>query len=103
MISKYRTTSTLALLTPVLLIGVVFLMGGGHGFHGPAIMLFPTGLISFSLVGSLEIPFMILAVLQFPIYGFLIDKSDNKPITLLLIISFHMILALVTLFTIKDL
>ncbi len=64
LITKYRATSLLALLTPFLLMGVVFLMDGGHGYYRPAIVLFPTGLISFSLVGRLEIPYVILSILQ---------------------------------------
>jgi hypothetical protein len=103
MISKYRTTLLLALLTPFLSIGVVFLMGGGHGYYGPGIVLFPAGLISFSLVGRLEIPFIILAVLQFPAYGLIIDKSNNKHKALWLIIGFHIALVLITFSTVKDL
>jgi hypothetical protein len=61
------------------------------------------GAISFSLTGELEIPFIMLAVLQFPVYGFLIDKAINTQKIMLLITGFHMGLALIILLTAKDL
>lgn len=102
MSSSYPTTSLLTLLTPFLLLLVVFLMGGGHGYYEPAIILFPTGLISFSLFNEIVIPFMILAVIQYPIYGLLIDKSKNKQKTLLFIIVFHVGLTIITFLTVKE-
>lgn len=53
-------------------------MGGGHGTYVPAIMIFPFGLISFVLFDKLITPFVILAILQFPIYGLLVDYSISK-------------------------
>jgi hypothetical protein len=102
MSNSYPTTSLLTILTPLLLFLVMFLMGGGHGYYEPAIILFPTGLISFSLFDEIVIPFMILAVIQYPVYGLLIDKSNNKRKTLLYIIGFHVGLTLITFFTVKE-
>lgn len=69
----FKWTIKLILLTPVLLFIVVFLAGGGHGWYEPAIVLFPFGLISILFFRSIELPFIILAILQYPIYGLLID------------------------------
>ncbi len=97
--TKYKTTLILSLLSPVLLAAVVFLMGGGHGTYAPGILLFPTGLVSFSILGRLEVPFIILAIIQFPTYGLIIDKSNDKARAALLIFAFHFALALITLLT----
>jgi hypothetical protein len=102
MFDRYLITTILTLLTPVLLLFVMFLMGGGHGFYEPAIVLFPTGLVSLSIFHEIIIPFRVLAVIQFPLYGLLIDKSRDKYRTLLLIIGFHLALALITFFALKD-
>ncbi len=96
MTTKYKSTLILSLLTPVLLVPVAFVMGGGHGTYAPGILLFPAGLVSFAIVGRLETPFIILAVLQFPIYGLLIDRSENKAKTLRSIFVFHFALVLIT-------
>ena len=103
MTRSYKTTSTLSILTPFLLIGVFLLMGGGHGYYAPGIFLFPTGLISFSIFNRLEVPFIILGILQFPLYGLLIDRAGNKAKTALIILAFHIGLALLTFMTTNDL
>jgi hypothetical protein len=103
MINKYQTTTRLSILTPFLLIGVIFLMGGGHGFYAPGILLFPTGLISFSIYHELQIPFIILAIIQYPVYGLIIDKSINKPKSILFILLFHLGLSLLVFMTTNEL
>ncbi|GAA4306561.1 hypothetical protein GCM10023183_21870 [Nibribacter koreensis] len=79
------------------------MIGGGHGYYSPAIILFPTGMISFSFFGELRPAFTILAICQFPIYGLLIDMITNKQKTLCLIASFHIGLVLLIFLTVKDL
>jgi hypothetical protein len=80
MIKHYKWTFTLTLLTiPLLFIAVLF-MGGGHGSYKPAIILFPFGLIGILLSDTITLPFIILGVIQYPVYGFIIDKvkATNK-------------------------
>ncbi|GAB2781897.1 hypothetical protein GCM10027275_27070 [Rhabdobacter roseus] len=101
--SNYKTTTTLSILTPFLLIGVFLLMGGGHGTYVPGILLFPTGLISFSIFHRLEIPFIIIGILQYPFYGLLIDRAKNKPKVTLIILAFHFGLVILTFITTNDL
>lgn len=73
-----KWTIRFVLLTPVLLFIAVFLAGGGHGWYEPAIMLFPFGLISILFSRSIELPFIILAILQYPVYGLLIDSIGTR-------------------------
>ena len=78
-------------------------MGGGHGTYAPGILLFPTGLISFSIFHRLELPFIILGIIQYPLYGLLIDRAENKPEATVLVLAFHIGLALLTFITTSDL
>jgi hypothetical protein len=102
MTTKYKNTFILSILTPILLVAVVFFMGAGHGTYAPGILLFPTGLVSFSITGQLETPFIILAIIQFPIYGLIVDKSNDKQKAALLIFAFHVGLALITFATTRN-
>ena len=86
----------LSLLTPVLLILAIFLMGGGHGWYGPAILLFPFGFIGILYSRSIELHFILLAILQYPLYGLLIDLIRNRKRlkwTLISIVTIHLMLA----------
>jgi hypothetical protein len=99
---KFKFTIILSILTPFLLILMFMIMNGGHGSYAPAILLFPTGLISFLFFRALELPFLILGILQFPIYGLLIDKSKNKPKTAIIIVMLHVLLAILIFSVKKD-
>ncbi|MFY7665654.1 hypothetical protein [Flavobacterium sp.] len=83
---KYKWTIRLSFLTPFLLIIVVFLSGGGHGFYEPAVAFFPLGMLACLWFNKLSLINVILAVLQFPLYGFLIDRFTFKRISYLLLI-----------------
>ena len=93
---KYRYTLLLSLLTPLLLLPVVFLMGGGHGYYTPAVVLFPFGMMGTVFQQTISPPFVILAIVQFPIYGFLIDRFENKK-TVYCITGIHVLTAVLTL------
>ena len=91
---RFKWTIRAVLLTPVLLVLAIYLMGGGHGFIEPAIFLFPTGLVSILIFDSIELPFIILAVLQYPVYGWMIDSSRNNRMSCYLIVAFHISLVI---------
>lgn len=96
MIKEYKWTIWLVLLTiPLLFIAVLF-MGGGHGTYIPAIGLFPFGLIGSLFYDRITTAFVIIAFLQYPVYGFIIDKAIQKrkgKIVLPLIVLLHITLA----------
>ena len=75
---------------------VILLAGGGHGYFEPVIFLYPLTAISFFFFENQELGFGILALIQFPLYGFLIDKlgprMTTKIITVLILV-FHFSLA----------
>jgi len=93
---KYKWTARLSLLTPLLLFVAVLLMGSGHGWFEPAMFLFPLGTINTIWQNHLSLPFGVIALFQFPIYGFIIDKSRQHQKTTsvtLTILILHLLLA----------
>lgn len=98
MSQKYKWTRRLSLLTIPLLVVVVLSMGAGHGSYLPAMFLFPFGLVSIVLFREITIPFVIIAILQYPVYGFVIDKvknSEKYKWIAFLILFVHLLLAMV--------
>ena len=99
MVKKYTWTIRFIYLTPLLLIFAVFLMGGGHGFYWPAIVLFPFGLVSICFFNRIEFPFVLLALLQYPLYGVFMDRLSNRTAAILTIATVHLILAVIIFLT----
>lgn len=103
--TSYKWTLRFTLWTVPILFFVVLLMGGGHGSYVPAILIFPFALLSFPLFDELTIPFAILGILQYPIYGFLIDRiimANQRQWPILLICIVHIMLAIVILLLTAD-
>src|SRR5688500_10527527 len=94
--SKYKWTIRFSLLMPLLLIIAVFLMGGGHGWYQPAMILFSWGMVGTLWQDTIRLTFIITGILQYTLYGLLIDKTDyrvhKKLLTLILIVT-HLVLA----------
>lgn len=98
MTQSYRWTIRLSLLTIPLLFIAVFFAGGGHGTYIPAMGLFPVGLLGTLLFDRITIPFVVLAIIQYPIYGFIIDKvivTNKSKIVLPLLLLLHILLAVI--------
>ncbi len=96
---QHKWALIFALLPPLLLLVAVYPAGGGHGWYGPAVLLFPWPLIGtlFPSAESLTTLMIVLAFVQYPIYGFLIDFTQNTPWfkrTLWGIVSVHLMLML---------
>ena len=75
--------------------------GGGHGNYFVAKCLFPFTMLSTTVFESITGPFVLLAFVQFPIYGWFIGSSflpGTRRLNLWLPIAFHLVaLALVLL------
>ena len=93
--SDYTWTIRGALITPVLLLIAFFSMGGGHGSYAPAIFLFPAGMLSIVVYQVIELPFMIAALIQYPLYGIILDRSQHKGITAGVLAAVHLLLFVV--------
>ena len=80
------------LVTPIALLFAVASAGGGHGHYLEAKMLFPITMLSSIVFGSITPPFIVLAIAQFPLYGWLLGmglRSDTPRATLWLPILIH--------------
>ncbi|WP_143075922.1 hypothetical protein [Parafilimonas terrae] len=94
---KYKWAILFSLLTIPLLVIAIFFAGAGHGSYAPAIFLFPFCLISLPLVGQITAPFIVMAILQYPIYGFILDafkRSEKYKEVIYLILFTHIALAI---------
>jgi hypothetical protein len=75
-------------------------MGGGHGTYIPAMSLFPFGLFGNVLFDRITTPFVVLGIIQYPVYGFIIDKArqtNNNKVVLPILILVHIILAVLVI------
>ena len=64
------------LIVGILLAAIaVFVSGAGHGSYFPMRVFFPFTMFSAFLFGSLTAPFVVIALVQFPLYGFLLGRS----------------------------
>lgn len=97
---KFKWTLVLTILTPILMFISILLVGGGHGTPIPLMSFFPTFFL-FDVLnddGVLTI-WLVLPLLQFPIYGLIIDLSKmifkQLLITIGLILIFHFVLVFI--------
>jgi len=66
------------LVTPIFLYLGIASGGAGHGHYLLAKILFPFTMLSTRAFGSIVAPFIVLAIVQFPIYGFILGKANLK-------------------------
>ena len=86
---------TTILITFILLVIVVFTMGGGHGTYLPAKVVYPfTMLIAILTKNGIGIIPTIIAIIQIPIYALILIK---KPKWKFYLIGIHIISAIICL------
>jgi hypothetical protein len=66
------------IVTPIALLLGVASAGAGHGDYHLAMFLFPYTLLSTALFDSITPPFIILAIIQFPIYGVVLGYANER-------------------------
>jgi hypothetical protein len=66
------------IVTPIALLLGVGSAGAGHGDYRLAMILFPYTLLSTAVFDSITPPFIILAIIQFPIYGVALGYANEK-------------------------
>lgn len=65
-------------LTPFLLLLGVGSGGAGHGDYRLAMMLFPYTMLSTAIFDSITVPFIALAIIQFPLYGVALGYANQR-------------------------
>jgi len=68
----------LLIVTPIALLLGVGSAGAGHGDYRLAMILFPCTLLSTAVFDSITPPFIILAIIQFPLYGVALGYANEK-------------------------
>lgn len=76
--SFWKPFVVLLLATPFCLLFAILFAGGGHGTYFPVKVLFPYTMISASILGTITSPFILLSIVQFPIYGFALGVANKK-------------------------
>ena len=66
------------ILTPIALLLGVGSGGAGHGDYRLAMMLFPYTMLSTFVFDSLTFPFIVLAIIQFPVYGVALGYASQR-------------------------
>ena len=77
--SVFRKPVVISLVaTPVgLFLGLVS-TGAGHGTYLWARVLFPYTMLSTLIFESITVPFMVLAIIQFPLYGIALEIARRR-------------------------
>lgn len=65
-------------VTPIALLLGVGSAGAGHGDYRLAMMLFPYTMLSTAVFDSITVPFIALAIIQFPLYGVVLGYANQK-------------------------
>jgi hypothetical protein len=64
--------------TPVALLLGFMSAGMGHGDYFVATLLFPYTMLSTGVFEEIILPFVLLALVQFPAYGFIIGRANER-------------------------
>lgn len=86
---KLNRTIKLTIVGFLLMIICVLISGGGHGFIEPLYVVFPYSVLLTQFFGDYEWLILLIMFIQFPIYGFIIDKWKTRK-TLILILLTHL-------------
>jgi hypothetical protein len=73
-----RMTVLFTVVTPIAALLVVALGGGGHGTYHMAKILFPYTMASTAYTREITMLAAALALLQYPVYGLLLDWGRSK-------------------------
>jgi hypothetical protein len=71
----YKWTKRLSVIGIMLFLASIILGGGGHGYFEPFIIGFPWMSVSIIWTENIPVIFILAGVLQYPIYGLIIDKK----------------------------
>lgn len=92
------------IVTPIALLLGLASAGVGHGDYRLAMMLFPYTLLSTAAFDSITPPFILLAIVQFPLYGVLLGYANEQGrlLAMLLLLCVMHGLALTAMFLIAN-
>lgn len=86
-------------VTPICLFLAVASTGAGHGDYLWAKILFPYTMLSALAFGSITLPFILLAILQFPLYGVglgIANKKHKASVAVTGLLALHIVAAIMS-------
>ncbi|MGG7467044.1 hypothetical protein ACVVIH_23735 [Chryseobacterium arthrosphaerae] len=78
--NQYKYTMTFSLLSLPLMVFVIALAGGGYGSYWPFLVLFPFSMTGSFFNESISTYLFVAGLLQFFVYGFLLDKMNPRKV-----------------------
>jgi hypothetical protein len=84
-------------LTPIALALGIMSAGAGHGNYFLAKILFPFTMLSTIYYESITFPFLLLGVVQIPVYGLFISALRNRRTSLMLLSLLHTVFVILAL------
>jgi hypothetical protein len=76
--------------------------GAGHGTYVPAAILFPYTMSISALMGTIALPLIALAFLQYPIYGWLMGRASKVGQTSFALLCVHVASIFAALFVMSS-
>jgi len=96
MLRKYKWTIRFIVFTPVLILLSFFLLGGGHGWIEPTVLLFPFATIQFIRTTEIDLGIILASLIQYPVYGLVIDSFNKNTTVKLLLVVIHILLVVLS-------
>jgi hypothetical protein len=81
-LKAWKYTVAAVVLTPLFVIAAILTVGGGHGGYSVTKLLFPYTMISTHFTGNITYPAMGVGLLQFLVYGLLLDRVSTRQVAL---------------------
>ena len=75
--------------------------GAGHGTYIPAAVLFPLSMLIATSAGNINAVAVILAVVQYPLYGVTVAGARISQVRWLTLLSLHLLLAVLSFLSVQ--
>ena len=93
---KLSWTAKLSIIGLLLLLINFFVIGGGHGYFELLFITFPYSCLLLNIFYEINLFVIFLFLIQYPIYGYFLDKNHEKiKIVMLSIIIIHLIFSII--------
>ena len=93
---KLSWTVKLSIIGLLLLLINFFVIGGGHGYFELLFITFPYSCLLLNIFDEINLSCIFLFLIQYPIYGYFLDKNHEKiKIVMLSIMIIHLVFSII--------
>lgn len=94
--TKLSWTAKLSIIGLLLLLINFFVIGGGHGYFELLFITFPYSCLLLNIFDEINLFCIFLFLIQYPIYGYFLDKNHEKiKIVMLSIMIIHLVFSII--------